>query len=119
DVARRVHQIEDIGLAVPGAVFEAHGLRLDCDAALALELHIVEHLLAHLARLEPAASLDQPIGQSRFAVIDMRDDREIADTAEGGHASRNIRARCCRINAWSWYGVPLTKPRAGCRGLAP
>ena len=87
DMARRVHQIEDIALAVLRPVFEAHGLRLDRDAALALQLHIVEHLLAHLARLEPAASLDQPIGEGRLAVVDMRDDREIADMRERRHAS--------------------------------
>ena len=82
DMARRVHQIEDIVLAVAGPVFEAHGLRLDRDAALALDLHRVEHLLAHLARFEPAAGLDQPVGEGRFAVVDMGDDREIADMAE-------------------------------------
>jgi hypothetical protein len=57
-----------MGLAVLGAVFEAHGLRLDRDAALALELHIVEHLLAHLARFEPAAAWI-----SRSASVDCRD----------------------------------------------
>ena len=41
DVAGRVHQIEDIGLAVLGLVVEAHGLRLDGDAALALDVHRV------------------------------------------------------------------------------
>ena len=84
-MTRRVHQVEDISLAVLGAVFEAHGLRLDRDAALALELHVVEHLLAHLARFEAAASLDQPIGEGRLAVVDMRNDREITDVAERGH----------------------------------
>ncbi len=85
-MAGRVHEVELIGLAVPGLVGEAHGLRLDGDAALALDIHAVEHLLAHLAHLEPAAGLDQPVGKRRFAVIDMRDDREIADMGEVGHA---------------------------------
>jgi hypothetical protein len=98
-MAWRVHQIEDIGLTVPGTVFETHSLRLDRDTALALELHIVEHLLAHLTRLQPAASLDQAIGQSRLAVVDMRDDREISDMAEGSHADANIGVRLPGINA--------------------
>src|SRR5205807_3809884 len=50
DMARRVHQVEDVSLAVPSLIDEPDGLRLDCDAALALDLHAVEHLLAHLAR---------------------------------------------------------------------
>ena len=82
DMAGGVHQIEDIVLTVAGFVFEADGLRLDRDAALALDLHRVEHLLAHLARFEPAAGLDEPVGQGRFAMVDMGDDRKVADMAE-------------------------------------
>jgi len=85
DMAGRVHQIEDVGLAILGTVEEPHGLRLDRDAAFALDFHIIEHLLAHLARRKPAANLDQPVGQGRLAVVDMRDDREIADEPERGH----------------------------------
>ena len=64
DVAGRVHQVEDVGLAVVGAVGQAHGLGLDGDAALALDVHRVEHLLLHLARGQAARLLDQAIGQS-------------------------------------------------------
>ena len=49
DVAGRVHEIEDVGLAVAGPVFEPDRLRLDGDAALALDVHRIEHLLDHLA----------------------------------------------------------------------
>ena len=45
-----------------------------------------EHLLLHLAQLEPAGGLDQPVGERRFAMVDMGDDGEIADMVEGrGH----------------------------------
>ena len=85
DVAGRVDQVQLVVLAVLRAVGEAHGLRLDGDAALALDVHGVEHLLLHLARFQPAGHLDQPVGERRFAVVDMGDDREIADVVEGGH----------------------------------
>ena len=90
DVAGRVDQIEDVILAVARAVIQPHGLRLDGDAALALDIHGIEHLLDHLARLEPAGELNQPVGQRRFAVVDMGDDREIADVFDGrrGHAAQ-------------------------------
>ncbi len=39
DMPRRVHQVEHIGLAVLGRVVQADGLRLDGDAALALDVH--------------------------------------------------------------------------------
>ena len=74
DVARRVHQVELIALPL-----EPHGLRLDRDPALFLDVHIVEHLARHLARGEPAGGLDQPVGKRRLAMVDMRDDREITD----------------------------------------
>ena len=86
-MARRVHQVEDIGLSVLRLVVEAHRLRLDGDAALALDLHRIEHLLDHVALGEAAGRLDQPVGERRLAVVDMRDDREVADIGDrvGGH----------------------------------
>ncbi len=83
DVARGVDQIEDVVLAVARPVIEPHGLRLDGDAALALDIHGIEHLLLHLARLEPAGELNQPVGKRRLAVVDVRDDGEIADVCDG------------------------------------
>ena len=60
-------------------------MRLDGDAALALEIHRVEHLRFHLARLERAGDLEKSIRQRRLAVVDVGDDGEIADAA-GIHA---------------------------------
>src|SRR5262245_55115751 len=54
-------------------------MRLDGDAALALEIHRVEHLRFHLAGLKRAGDLEKPVGERRFAVIDVRDDGEIPD----------------------------------------
>jgi hypothetical protein len=85
-VPGRVDEIQLVVLAVPRAVGEAHRLRLDGDAALALDLHGIEHLLLHLAEIEPAGHLDQPVGERGFPVVDVGDDREIADMVErGGH----------------------------------
>ena len=66
-------------LAVLRFVIQPDGVRFDGDAALALEVHIVEHLRLHLAAGDGAGQLKQAIGQRRFAVIDVRDDREIAN----------------------------------------
>jgi hypothetical protein len=84
-VAGGVHQVELIGLAVLVLIVEAHGLRLDGDAALALDLHGIEDLVLHLAVGDVAAQLDQPVGQRRLAVVDVRDDGEIADQRRVGH----------------------------------
>ncbi len=89
DVAGRVHEVEDVGEAVLRLVLEPHRLRLDGDAALALDVHGIEHLLAHVAQSDRAGALDQAVGERRLAVVDMRDDGEVADVVErcGGHGA--------------------------------
>ena len=82
DVAGGVHEVELIALPL-----EADGLRLDRDPALALDVHIVEHLrvATHLARRQPAGGLDQPVGKRRLPVVDMGDDREVPDPRSVSH----------------------------------
>ena len=74
DVTRRVDQVEL--MALPG---HPHRLRLDRDPALALEVHRVEHLRAHVSLRDGVRQLEDAIGERRLAVVDVRDDREVAD----------------------------------------
>ena len=78
DVARRVDEVEHVVLAlvVPG---QPDGLALDRDAALALDVHPVQVLGAHLPPLDDAGQLQHAVGQRGLAVIDVRDNAEIAD----------------------------------------
>ena len=62
-----------------GRVVQPDRVRLDGDAALALEVHGVEDLRLHLARLQRAGELEEAVGQRRLAVVDVRDDRKITD----------------------------------------
>ena len=80
-VSGRVDQIEDVLLAAVGGVVQADRMRLDRDAALALEVHGVEDLRLHLARLKRAGEFEEAICQRRLAMVDVRDDRKIADEA--------------------------------------
>jgi methenyltetrahydromethanopterin cyclohydrolase len=52
---------------------------LDGDAALAFKVHGVEDLGLHLAGGQRAGQLEEPVGEGGLAVVDMRDDREVAD----------------------------------------
>ena len=61
---------------------ETHRLRLDGDAALALEVELVEHLVLHVAQCDGAGCLEQSVRERRLAVIDVRDDAEVADPVE-------------------------------------
>ena len=49
DMARRIDEIQLIQIAVVGLVIEANGVRFNRDAALAFEVHRIEHLRHHLA----------------------------------------------------------------------
>ena len=73
-------------LAVARLVEDAHRLGLDRDPALALEVHRVEDLLAHLPRIDGVRDLEDAVGQRRLAVVDVGDDREVAQAVLGdGH----------------------------------
>jgi hypothetical protein len=74
-MARRVDQVELVALPI-----DAHGLRLDRDPAFALELHRVEHLRAHLPPRDGLGQLEDPVRERRLAVVDVGDDRKVADS---------------------------------------
>ena len=93
DVARRVDQIEVVDLPVAGLVGQRRGLRLDGDAALALEIHRVEHLRFHFAVGQAAADLDDAVGERRLAVVDVRNDREVTNMIHSVPIKRKRRAR--------------------------
>ncbi|RPK76104.1 hypothetical protein EES45_23820 [Streptomyces sp. ADI97-07] len=97
-VARGVDHVEDVGrarvLALGGRPRQADRLGLDGDSALALDVHPVEVLSAHLPHVDHARQLKHPVGKRRLAVVDVRDDAEVADqrrvgTARLGHVGRS------------------------------
>ncbi len=63
--------------AVTRRVAHTHGARFDGDPLLSLEIHRVEKLGLHLALGDGVRLFQQPIGEGRFAVVDVRDDRKI------------------------------------------
>ena len=77
-VARGIDEVELIALAAWRVVIERRALRLDGNAALALQFHGIEHLRLHLALLQATTELNQAVGERRFTVINMGDDREIS-----------------------------------------
>ena len=115
DVAGRVDQVEDVVEAVLRLVGETHRARLDGDAALALEVHVVEELRRHLALRDRAGALEEPVGERRLPVIDVGDDREVSDAA-GVHYPGDLMGvvgppqvcvRCGGVRGGVWLaGVP-------------
>ena len=79
DVAGGVDEVELVDFAVFGGVHHADGVRFDGDAALAFKVHSVEDLGVHFALGEGAGEFEEAVGERGFAVIDVRDDREVAN----------------------------------------
>src|SRR5690606_27925473 len=122
---RSVDEVEDVVVAVRGLVGKPHGLRLDGDPPLPLEIHAVEQLLPHVARLDRARSLQQPVRESGLAVVDVGDDGEVANARLISHYESRISGprpstRHLVFGTWIWspYPVPGTQYLSGivCRG---
>src|SRR5579862_6602094 len=80
-----------VGLAVVrGLVEDSDRLGLDRDSAFTLELHRVEHLGPHQPRVDGMGELEDAVGQRRLAVVDVGDDREVADVSLIGHVLKGI-----------------------------
>ena len=88
DVAGRVDQLQLVGLAVLRGEEDAHRLGLDRDPALALEVHRVQQLRAHRARVDGVGRLEDAVGQRRLPMVDMGDDREVPDVGLVRHGAR-------------------------------
>ncbi len=96
DVPGGVDHVEDVGVALTlargGCPGQPDRLGLDRDAALTLDVHAVEVLGAHLPLVDHTGDLEHPVGKGRLAVVDVRDDAEVADqrrvgTARLGHVA--------------------------------
>jgi hypothetical protein len=92
-VARGVDQVELVLAAVLRGVGHPHGIELDRDPTLALEVQGVQDLGLHLSLLEHPRLFDQTVGQGGLSVVDVRDDAEVADVIElhgsGGRKGQN------------------------------
>jgi hypothetical protein len=80
-VTRGVDQIQDVRVLVVCLVRQPDGVRLDRDAPLTLEVHRIEHLRFHLAGLERPRDFEEAVRECGFAVVNVSDDREVADEA--------------------------------------
>ncbi len=78
DVPGGVDHVQHV-LGAAGLPGQPHRLALDGDAALALDVHPVQVLGAHLAPVDDAGQLQHPVGQGGLPVVDVRDDAEVAD----------------------------------------
>ena len=72
-----IHQIQQVCFTIVMLVIHRDRMALNGDAALALQIHRVEELGAHLAFIHRRCELKQPIRERGLPMIDVRDDAEI------------------------------------------
>ena len=89
-MAGRVDQVQLVCLSVGCGVSHAHGRGLDGYTFFALEVHAIEELRLHLAIGNCAGNLEQAIRKRGLAVVDVRDNAEVANMVDC-HA---IKQRC-------------------------
>src|SRR5207248_1222100 len=85
-------------------VIDGDGVHLDGDAAFAFEVHVVEDLVAEVARGDGPGLEQELVGEGALAVVDVGDDGEVADVA-----------RVCHESAGRIASFP--GPRAAARGV--
>ena len=88
-----VDQVQAISLAVVSVVLEPHGTSLDGDPLLALQVHRIKDLALHLPRVDGVRQLKEPIRERGLAVIDMGNDREVAEAGLGNGHGAGVYAR--------------------------
>ena len=88
-MARGIDEVQLIGLPIEGGIGQRDRLRLDGDATFTLNRIGVQHLRFHLAFGEATANLDDAVCQSRFAVIDVGNDRKITNVLHVAAKSPN------------------------------
>ena len=80
-MSRGVDQVKNILFSIFRVVDGADRLRLDGNAALPLQIHIIQYLGLHLTAGQKTGHLNDAVGQGRFAVVNVGDDTEVADLA--------------------------------------
>ena len=78
-MTRRVNQVQDVGLPVVRLVAQGDGTSLDGDAPFPFQIHGVQDLILHLSGGHRPTGFDKPVGQGGLAVVDVSDNREVAD----------------------------------------
>ena len=82
-----IDKIQLIGFAIAVLVVQGHTLGLDGNAPLPLQIHGVQYLGFHLSIGQTTAALNKAIGQGGLTVVDMGDDREVANVLVVCHAA--------------------------------
>jgi hypothetical protein len=77
-MTRGIYQVQDIGCIVIG-VKHLDRMAFNGDPAFPFKIHIIQYLVLHFPFQYGPGKLEEPVGKSAFAVVDMGDYAEITD----------------------------------------
>ena len=83
----RNYQVENIVLTILSLVLQARSLELDRDSTLTLDIHVIEILLLHVARLDQSGLFYQAVSKGRFTVVYVGYYAEISNIVQITHFS--------------------------------
>ena len=84
-MTRRIHQVQGIFLPILGGVFQPNSLGFNGNTAFTFDIHRVENLFGHFTLGQATGQLDQTIGQGRFTMVDMGNDRKVTNVLKVSH----------------------------------
>ncbi len=106
-MTRRIDQMEDVVLTVFRMIFQLYDIEFDRDASFSFQIERIQDLILHLSFGNRIGQLQNPISQSRLAVIDMRDDGKIADMFSIQSVLQSGCGRCRYRKTWRpWNSCP-------------
>lgn len=71
-MSRRINKVQLVGFAIFGLIVQSHTLGFNGNTTLTFQIHRVQHLFSHFTVGKAATYLDKTVGQSGFAVVNMR-----------------------------------------------
>ena len=110
-MTRSVDDVELVLCSVFGFVVDANGIRLDRDAALTLEIHIIEQLIAHVALRDRTRAFQEAICQRGLTVVDVSDDAEVTYARLIHGNLRRGQVECTVVRLWCYPLVDSHPPR--------
>ena len=78
-MTRRIDEVKFVFVSVVRLIEHAHRRELDGDAPFPFEIHRIEKLILHIARGDLPCKFHDPVRNGALAMIDVRNDAEIAD----------------------------------------
>ena len=109
---RRIDQIQQIVFAIRGTVIERNRVALDGNAPFTLDIHRVEHLFMKVTLRNTSTGLNESVGESRLAMINMGDDAEVSNVFHSRIFNRKQPASPtgqCRWRALRWRSSLFSK----------